>query len=197
MTFRSTLANPPRFQWEKSSGNPSCSQSVNCGPTGSVQQVDFYRDRKYPIERSRIRAGIGRCRPTNAWEQAEILRSRGVPAEVVAIQSLDQLDKLLGARPFRRPVGIGVQMVRMSAATRGHAFLGWHRITILAKATRKINGRRRRGYIYTDPNFSPPGGHRPDPKKGHRFIRRGELRYAYIENAPCYAIVPERRKKIA
>lgn len=197
MTYRITTDAPPRWQWEESSGTHTCSASVNCGPTGSSQQVDYFRDRKVPIERQRTRAGIGRCRSTNAWEQADILRSHGIDTEVVQIDSLAQLDALLGPNPPRRPIGIGVLMSRMSAATRGHPFLGWHRITILRRAVRTINGRKRRGYIYTDPNFSPPGGHRPDPKKGKRFIRRGELRYAFIEASPRYAIVPIRRKKVS
>lgn len=193
--FRTTLDNPPRFQWEISSGTFDCSQSVNCGPTGSTQQADFYRDREFPIERTRIRADVSRCRPTNAWEQVEMLRKRDVPADVAEIDSLAELDALLG-KGKRRPVGIGVLMSRMTAETRGHPFLGWHRITILCKARRRRNGRYVYGYIYTDPNFSPPGGYRPDPRKGHRFIRRGELRYAFIDNSPRYAIVPHNRKAL-
>jgi len=197
MVYRTTLACPPRFQWEASSGSFQCSQAVNCGPTGSVQQADFYKDRTFPIERSRTRVGIQRCRPTTYLEQAAILRDRGVPCDPTVLTSLKQLDAALGPRPFRRPIGIGVLMSRMSAATRGHSFLGWHRITILARAKRRRkDGRIVRGYIYTDPNFSPPGGHRPDPKRGRRFIRRSELRYAFIENQPAIAIVPRRRKRI-
>lgn len=183
----------PRFQWEGSSGTFACSQSVNCGPTGSTQQCDYKRQPpggKFGIEDTRTRAGVARCRPTNAWEQVAMLEARGIPAKVVEIDSMDQLDALLGDDD-RRPVGIGVQMSRMTAATRGHDFLGWHRITILAKRKRLRNGKRRRGYIYTDPNFNSQ--YRPDPRKGHRWISRHELRYAFIENSPRYAIVPLKR----
>ena len=116
-----------------------------------------------------------------------------MPCDPVVIKTLKQLDVALGNKPFRKPVGIGVLMSRLSAKTRGHSFLGWHRITILKRAKRRRRGKIIRGYIYTDPNF---GSHRPDPQKGHRFIRRGELRRAFIENQPAIAIVPHHKKKV-
>jgi hypothetical protein len=190
VTSMNVLTHKPRYQWEASSGTFDCSQSVNCGPTGSTQQADYYRDATFPIEATRTRAGVARCRPTNAWEQVAMLEARGVKAEVVEIASLKQLDALV--RYGRRPVGIGVLMSRMTAATRGHSFLGWHRITILRRAPRIRNGRRVGGYVYTDPNFNP--AYRPDPMKGHRWISRAELRHAFIDNSPRYAIVPTHRK---
>lgn len=184
----------PRFQWEPSSGTPERSAANNCGPTGSSQQADYYRepDTPFAIERQRDRAGIPHGVPTNAWQQAEILEVHNIPAEVVEIDSLAELDALVGTG--RRPVGIGVLCSRMTAKTRGHSFLGWHRITIL-KRSRRFVWRRMRwvyGYRYTDPNFNPQ--YRPDPKKGHRFISRRELKHVFIENSPRYAIVPTRRK---
>jgi len=186
----------PRFQFEQSSGTLANSQIFNCGPTGSAQQADYYNNSPkgagYSIEGGRLKAGIGQGRPTNAWEQAEILRRRGVPCDVVVIDTLPQLDELLGYG--RRPIGIGVEMSRVTATTRGHSFTGWHRITLLTRSHRIRGGKRVPGYTYTDPNFSPAGGHRPDPKKGHRFISRAELRHAYIENTPRFAIVPAHKK---
>lgn len=188
----------PRFQFEPSSGTPDYSQKNNCGPTGSTQQADFYRDRsrdnRFGIERTRTLAGVARGTPTSAWDQAEMLEVRGVSADVRQIDSLEQLDGFVGYG--QRPVGIGVLMSRVTARTRGHSFLGWHRITILRRKRRFVWRRMRwiRGYIYTDPNFSALNGYRPDPKKGHRWISRAALRYAFINNSPRYAIVPTRQK---
>lgn len=194
-TFNTDMDNPPRFQWESSSGTFECSQAVNCGPTGSTQQADYKRNDRFPIERTRTNAGVAPCRPTNAWEQAAMLTKRGWPATVREIDSLSQLDALVGYHG-KRPVGIGVLMGRMSAKTRGHAFLGWHRITILKRHRKFIWSKMQwvGGYYYTDPNFSPPGGYRPDPKRGHRWISRAALRYAFIRNSPRYAIVPDYKK---
>lgn len=186
----------PRFQFEQSSGTMANSQIFNCGPTGAAQQADFYKDApntsQFSIEGGRLKAGIAQGRPTSAWEQAEILRIRGVPCDVREIASLKALDELVGYG--RRPVGIGVEMSRVTAKTRGHSFEGWHRITILTRSHRIRNGKRIPGYTYTDPDFYPAGGFRPDPQKGHRFISRAELRHAFINNSPRYAVVPRRKK---
>ena len=186
----------PRYQWESSSGTFYCSQCYNCGPTGSTQQSDAYRGRKgarkFLIERTRTGAGVAPCRPTDVNEQVRMLEWHRIPASAVQIDTIRQLNLLLGDG-YRRPVGIGVLMSRMTAATRGHSFLGWHRITILGRK-RKFSWKKRRwinGYLYTDPNFSPPGGARPDPKKGRRWISQAALRYAYIMNTPRWAIVPD------
>lgn len=188
------LAYPPRFQFEPSSGSLYRSQVYNCGPTGAAQQIDYYKGRPGTtgIEQLRDRIGMAHGTPTNAWQQAEMLTAMGVPAAVVEISSMDQLDKLLGYGD--RPIGIGILMSRLRASTRGHSFTGWHRITLLTRRTRTINGVKRRGYLYTDPNFSPPGGVRPDPQKGHRWINRRELKRAFLDNDPSYAIVPLKRK---
>ena len=189
----STLAYRPRFQFETSSGTAYRSQVYNCGPTGAAQQIDYYKSRSGATRIEYLRDVIGMVHgtPTTAWQQAEMLTKMGVPAAVLSITSMAQLDGLLG----HRPVGIGVEMSRVRASTRGHTFQGWHRITLLNRETRTINGRKVRGYHYTDPNFSPPGGLRPDPQKGHRWISRHELTYAFIDNDPSYAIVPLKRKQ--
>lgn len=189
-----TLDYRPRFQFEASSGSLYSSQVWNCGCAGAAQQIDYYLDRhkgQTGIEALRSLAGIGCCGPTSAWDQAEMLTRSGIPAAVVEIQSMEQLEKLVGYG--YRPIGIGIQMSRLRAATRGHDFKGWHRITLLRRRWRKKGGR---GFVYTDPNFRPPGsGYREDPHKGHRWISRTELNYAYVQNYPAYAIVPLRGKK--
>jgi hypothetical protein len=187
---------PPRFQFEPSSGSLYSSQVWNCGPTGAAQQIDYYLGRlgTTKIEALRGATGTPSGQPTSAWDQAEMLMVKGIPAAVVTIDSMEQLDKLLGYG--YRPIGIGVQMSRFRASTRGHDFLGWHRITLLRRRARKINGIVRRGYLYTDPNFRPPGsGFREDPLKGHRWVNRRELEYAFLGNSPRYAIVPLKRKQ--
>lgn len=187
------MAYPPRFQFEPSSGSLTLSQTNNCGPTGAAQQIDYYlgREGTTRIEHLRSVAGVERGVPTNAWQQADMCTNMGVPCMVIEIHSMDQLTKIVGTEG-RRPTGIGIQMSRLRAATRGHSFTGWHRVTLLKADTRKINGVKRRGFVYTDPNFNPPT--RPDPKKGHRWINRQELEKAFVQNFPAYAIVPLKRK---
>lgn len=187
---------PPRFQFEASSGSLYLSQVYNCGPTGAAQQVDYYMGRPgtTKIEALRAAAGVPRGVPTSAWQQAQMLNVMGVPAKVVEVQTIDQLDRMLGYGD--RPIGIGVLMSRLRASTRGHTFTGWHRLTLLRRSRRKVNGIWRRGYIYTDPNFRPPGsGYREDPMKGLRFINRRELERAFVDYSPAYAIVPLERKR--
>lgn len=186
----------PRFQWEPSSGTFDRSQSNNCGPTGAAQQIDYYLSRKTGstrIENLRTVAGIPHGTPTSAWDQAEMLTRMGIPSTVISFKTMDQLDRMLG-KDGNRPIGIGILMSRLRPETRGHNFTGWHRVTLLRRAFRKINGVSRRGYWYTDPNFSPPGGIRPDPHKGHRWINRRELEYAWLENPAALGIVPNKRK---
>lgn len=185
---------PPRYQFESSSGSLYRSQVYNCGPTGAAQQIDYYKGRKGTtrIEWLRDVATVPHGVPTSAWDQAAMLVAVGIPASVYEITSMDQLDKLLGYG--RRPIGIGVLMSRVRASTRGHDFLGWHRWTLLTRRRRTINGKSIRGYTYTDPNFSPPGGYRPDPHKGRRWISRYELERAFLGISPSYAIVPNKQK---
>lgn len=188
------MAYRPRFQFEASSGSLTMSQTNNCGTTGAAQQIDYYLSRENGatrIEHLREVIGMARGIPTNAWQQADMCTNMGVPCTVIEITSMDQLTRIVGTEG-RRPTGIGILMSRLRANTRGHSFLGWHRITLLKADKRTINGVPRRGFVYTDPNFNPP--YRPDPKKGHRWINRQELEYAFVQNFPAYAIVPLKKK---
>lgn len=188
----------PRFQFEESSGSLQYSQTNNCGPTGAAQQIDYYLNRRTSghtaIEPLRAAIGKERGTPTSAWDQMLMLEVKGIPASVVSFTTLKQLNVRLGWNGDR-PIGIGLLMSRLKPSTRGHSFLGWHRITLIKRARRLVNGRRRYGYLYTDPNFSPPGGYRPDPKKGHRFVTQAELKYAWLDNPAALGIVPDRRKR--
>lgn len=187
---------PPRFQFEPSSGTLYSCQVWNCGPTGAAQQIDYYKGRKGTTQIDALRniSGAQHGTPTSAYHQAQMLTNSGIPAQVVVIESMEQLDKLLGWGD--RPIGIGILMSRLRASTRGHDFLGWHRVTLLRRGYRTINGIRRRGYVYTDPNFRPPGSSfRTDPMRGRRWINRNELERAFLGMPPAYAIVPLNRKR--
>ena len=187
----------PRFQFESSSGTLQLSQVNNCGPTGAAQQIDYYLGRKTGttlIEPLRAAIGKERGTPTSAWDQMNMLAVKGIPASVISFTTMRQLNRLLGWNGDR-PIGIGIMMSRLKPSTRGHSFLGWHRVTLLKRARRIVNGKRRLGYLYTDPNFSPPGGYRPDPRKGHRFVTQAELKYAWLENPAALGIVPNNRKR--
>lgn len=186
----------PRYQFEPSSGTLENSAIYNCGPTGAAQQADYYLGRlsgTTQIEPLRAIAGVARGIPTNAWEQAAMLTNLGIPTHVREITSIEQLARIVG-RSGHRPTGIGLDTTLLRAQTRGHSYLGWHRITLLRYAVRTINGIRRRGFYYTDPNFSSS---RPDPHKGHRWINARELKRAFIDNDPSWAIVPDGVKKDA
>ena len=188
----------PRFQFEPSSGTLYSCQVWNCGPTGAAQQVDYYLGRhkgQTDIDALRNASGTPHNGPTSAWDQARMLAVKGIPASVIEINSIGQLEKLLGYGD--RPIGIGILMSRLRASTRGHDFLGWHRITLLTRKGKKFApGRITRGFLYTDPNFRPRGsGWREDPAKGHRWISRNELERAFVNHLPAYAIVPNKRKR--
>ena len=118
-----------------------------------------------------------------------MLRKRGVPCQVIEFASQGEFDKWLGYG--KRPMVVGIQFSRLSAATRGHTFTGWHATTFLARGQ---NAQGVGGYFYTDPNFSPAGGHRPDPKRGKRWMSRKEFNFAFFQNSPRFCVVPTNKK---
>lgn len=120
-----------------------------------------------------------------------MLTARGVPATAVWIDSLAQMDELLAGGT--RPIIIGVEMIRVPSWVRDHPFLGWHAICVMSRA-RLSDGTE--GYWVMDPNFSPPGGNRPDPDNGKKFYSRSVMQYAYIENWIRWSVVPNRRKQV-
>lgn len=189
MTYTTALAAPPRFQWESSSGTFSASQSNNCGPTCMAFIAGFYRDRSYGIEALR-RLVVGCCVPTDITAQRDMLYRVGVPAEVYNVASLAALKQILSSG--RRPTGLRIYMGRVPYTYRGHSFTGWHEVVAIANGTR--NGVS--GIWINDPNFSPPGGIRPDPMHGHRFYPDWVINSAFIQPKPAYAIVPVAAKKV-
>lgn len=187
MTYSSAYAAPKRFQWEL---NSKPSQAENCGPTCITQMAGFYKDRWFSIEATRTLVAAQQT-PTHAWQQRDMAIARGVPATVRVIESLAELHGLVDSG--RRPTLIGVQMSRVPSGVRGHPFEGWHALLVLGRAV--VNNAN--GFWITDPNFSPPGGIRPDPAHGSRFYSDGIIQWAYIANSPRYAVVPNSLKPIA
>jgi len=178
-----------RQQWEKSSGTPNASQSNNCGPTCITFIAGFYRDDyNIGIEPTR-RAITGCCAPTNSAQQTEMLIARGVPAASIWIDALSQLDNIVTGGTH--PIVIGVQMSRVPASVRDHPFLGWHALVVMDTAIKDGIP----GYWIMDPNFSPPGGYRPDPDHGKKFYSRRIMEYAYIQNSIRRGIAPLKAKQ--
>lgn len=189
-TILDVLKAKKRFQWEANSGTPEHSQSNNCGPTCASMIAGFYNDNHPGIERTRTNAGVPCCRGTTYHEQERMFENRKVGATVVNITSLSQLRDI--TKNHRRPVTLAVQMGRIPAAYRGHPFEGWHAIVCMAPGTH--NGED--GFWINDPNFSPPGGVRPDPSHGKRFYPNWVLQQGFINNSQHWAIVPNKSKKI-
>ena len=186
MTYTSALQAPKRFQWELSSAP---SKAENCGPTCITFIAGFYKDRWYGIEATRLLV-TGSGTPTNAWQQAAMLEARGVPASVREITSTAEMHGLVDSG--RRPIVIGVEMSRVPDVFRDHPFLGWHAITLMGRAV--VDGTV--GFWVNDPNFSPPGGIRPDPDRGMKFYPDWVIASAYISNSPRFAIVPDSAKPL-
>jgi len=186
MAYTNALQAPKRYQWE---ANSEPSKSENCGPSAITFIAGFYRDTYYYIEATR-RLVTGCCTPTNAWQQRDMLIKRGVPASVRSISSTAELHGLVDSG--RRPVLIGVLMGRVPERYRDHPFMGWHAFTVMSGAW--LNGER--GFWVSDPNFSPSGGIRPDPDRGQKFYPDWVMQYAYINNSPRWAVVPNSLKAV-
>ncbi len=184
--YTSALQAPPRFQWEASSA-PSA--PANCGPTGVAFIAGFYHDATYGIEWVR-RLVAPCCRPTYLYEQADMLTRLGIPASLVNVTSLSQLRSLVTGG--KRPVILAMQMSRVPVAVRGHTFTGAHTVVCLTTGTKAGV----KGFWISDPNFSPPGGIRPDPDHGHRFYSEADMQWAFIYNSQHWAIVPNKPKYI-
>jgi hypothetical protein len=188
---------PARFQWED---NSKPSQAENCGPTSMTFIANCYRPGVYmKIEATRqLIRGMGPYNigpgwnvggapagtPTSPAQQRDMLRKRGVPCEIRDIGSVDELHALVDSG--RRPVAIGLLMALIDNSVTGHPFRGWHQVVVRAGVT--LSGVR--GFWIMDPNFSPKGGIRPDPKSGKRFYSDAVIQGAFVNNSPSWAIVP-------
>lgn len=177
----------PRYQWET---NSAPSQSNNCGPTCAAAIAGFYNNNTPGIEATR-RLVVGPYTPTTYVQQRDMLIRRGVPAAIYNITSLGQLRSFVSGG--QRPVTLFLNMGRIPASVRGHSFTGWH--AVVCRGWGYHNGQR--GFWINDPNFSPPGGVRPDPTGGNRFYSDSVLQYAFVSNSQHYALIPTNPKQTA
>ncbi|HXS47539.1 MAG TPA: hypothetical protein VN756_08755 [Solirubrobacterales bacterium] len=175
-----------RYQWED---NSKYSQSWNCGPTCATFIASFYKSVYYGIEATRKLVAPPQT-ATSVTQQRDMLVKRGVPASVVQIDSLAELHSLVDSG--RRPVILGIEMSRVPSSYRDHTFIGWHAVVVMSGATN--NGVR--GFWINDPNFSPPGGIRPDPDRGMKWYPDWVIQSAVINNTQRWAVVPSAAKPL-
>src|SRR6186997_485152 len=175
-----------RYQWED---NSKYSQSWNCGPTCATFIASFYKSVYYGIEATRKLVAPPQT-ATSVTQQRDMLVKRGVPASVVQIDSLAELHSLVDSG--RRPVILGIEISRVPSSYRDHTFIGWHAVVVMSGATN--NGVR--GFWINDPNFSPPGGIRPDPDRGMKWYPDWVIQAAVINNTPRWAVVPNAAKPL-
>lgn len=198
MAYQFALDAPARYQFESSSGSLYSSQVFNCGPTVVTRIAQYMRDQWYGIESNRplikgmgpynvngiIVYGAPASMPTNAWQQRDMLRARGVACEVYGIPSVTALHALVDNG--RRPVLLGMNYALIVNEVAGHGFNDWHAVAVLTGAW--VNGVR--GFIVNDPNFSPPGGPRPDSHKGKRFYPDSVMARGLSDPDINWAVVP-------
>jgi hypothetical protein len=188
-SYQTALDAPPRFQFEVSSGTLNASQRFNCGPTVMSFIAGYYRNYTYSIEATR-KLVTGCCQVTTYSQQALMLARRGVPASVTVLSSIAQMRTLLA--DGRRPYGIGVYMARVPYSVRDHSFTGWHEIAVLSTAVRSGV----LGFIVNDPNFSPIGGYRSDPDRGHKFYSEAVMQNAFLNYGTPVAVLPNVPKAV-
>lgn len=179
----------PRFQWETNSGTTDASQKFNCGATCMAFILGYYKNYLPGIEALR-RSVTSCCAPIDITDQRDMLTLHGVPAQIYRVATLANLKSLISTG--RRPVGLRVYMAYVPYTYRGHTFTEWHEITAIANTS--VGGTS--GIVMNDPNFSPPGGYRPDPQKGHRFYPDWVVQQAFINHQPAYAVLPIEPKYI-
>lgn len=198
MGYAIAAVSPPRYQWEASS---LYSQPYNCGPTSVTKIACFYKDTWFGIEATRkLIAGMGpyhvnqdiyygapQGTATNAWQQTEMLRKRGVPCDVRQISTLSELHGLIDTG--RRPILVGIEMSKVPFEIKGHNFLGWHAVVFLGLAYDRFGNR---GVLVNDPNFAPGS----DDSKGKRFYPDWILQSAWLNNSPRYCVVPKYLKPV-
>lgn len=205
MTYQVATDSPARYQFESSAGSLYSSQVYNCGLASIAKITQYYRDTWVGIEASRrliygkgpyivngsFYYGCPPSTPTTAWQQRDMLRARGVACEVYQIPTVDALANLVSTG--KRPVLLGLNFARVPDSVAGHNFQGWHAVVVLS--TTYVNGQM--GFFVMDPNFSPPGGPRPDPMRGKRFYSRSSMVWALGDAATNWAVVPLTPKNVA
>jgi hypothetical protein len=184
MVYTDASLSPARYQWED---NSAPSKSSNCGPACVTKIAQFYKDTWFGIEATRRLAAAPEV-PTSAAQQCTMLIKRGVPASVRSVPSLSELHGLVDLG--RRPSIIGVVMKRVPPNISDHSFPDMHALCVMSGGTR--DGVR--GFWINDPNFSPPGGIRPDPDKGRKWYPDWVLQTAM--DFPIKVLMPNEPKGI-
>lgn len=178
-----------RYQFEPNAACPS----DDCGFTCATFIAGYY------LDNPNLSIGITRhlvtpyCAPATFEQQSLALARRGVPNDFWRVSSVSALHSLI--RDSRRPVILLMpNMGLVPAAVRGHDYTGRHAIVAHANHKRRDGTH---GVYVLDPDFSPPGGYRPDPTKGLRFYSNSVLRRAWLNTEWAgAAIVPRYRKAV-
>lgn len=182
---------PSRYQFDDTSGTLANSKKFNCCPAVMTAIAQYMNDAgRLGIEATRTIAGVSQGRPATYVEAQLMLAKRGVRADLAVIDTLAELQALV--RKGRRPVGLGIRMSRVPPSVRGHSFLDWHMVACRGVVTRADGTEI--GFDVMDPNFSPPGGPRPDPLGGHRFYSNTVMKFAFIDDERRLAVVPRTPK---
>jgi hypothetical protein len=197
MAFSVDLDAPARFQSEAT----SISKSQNCGVTVAAAIADYYTDESHPIEAGRrliertgpynlgrdlagnpiIVIGSPPNTPTNAWQQAEMLRRWDVNCAVVRFRRTPQLHAIVDSG--RRPVLLALNYSKIPPEVAGHSFRGWHAIKVRSGTSQAGV----RGFLVNDPNFWPG---KPDPNKGRRFYADAIIQAALDAVGGTTGVVP-------
>ena len=182
----------PRYQSEPSS---LYSQSWNCGVTSAAAIAGFYNGDRPPIEMGRsLIAGMGPYRvnddiyygcpprtPTSAWQQADMLRVRDVPATVEEIRSVAEVHAIVDAG--NRPMILGLNYEFVPDSVAGHSFQDWHAVTVHDGGPGFV--------VVNDPNFWPGSA---DSAKGHRVYADSVVQNALNATGGTRGVVPLRAK---
>jgi hypothetical protein len=197
MTYLRDLDVPARYPSEASSAP---SQSENCGVTVAAAIADFYWDDRHHIEQGRwLISGMGPYNvngrvyygcppqtPTNAWQQADMLRRRGIPCTVVLIRTVSQIHQIVDSG--RRPMLLGLNFAYVPDATAGHMFQGWHAIKVRDGDASVGN------FIVNDPNFWHPDA---DATNGKRWNSDAVKTNALNATGGAYGVGPNAAKVVA
>jgi hypothetical protein len=195
MAYTHATQTPNRQQFESSS---QYSQSWNCGPTCVSFITDFYKNARSGIEQNRrliankgpysvngVKTwGAPPRTATSAWQQADMLDSRGIPSTPRHLDTVAQLHGLTDSG--RRPIILGIYMARVPWTYRRHSFTGWHAVVVISGG---YSGGVR-GFWIMDPNF-PAGS-----SLSRRFYPDWVMQSAWANYSPRWAVVPDAAKVV-
>lgn len=187
MTYETALDAPYRRQWDPDSRLPLPDPGTapgNCGVTCVAMAAQFYTEKWTGIFAIRRQVlGYNLKLSTSIGEQREMLRRQGVES-VISQPSLASIRELV--KTGRRPVLLGLDMSKVPAEIRGHAFTGWHAILIRANAGTSA-------LLAADPNFNTT--FRVDPTDGRRKYPNWVIQRAF-NDAGGWALIPAEIKPL-